>query len=69
MLLRRFLAKATKGKQISQPQAFQAGLPWNKNFILRSGANIFVSEILVQGRCVVHSVYYSASWIDIIYRN
>ena len=24
---------------------------WNNNFMLRSGANIFVSQILVQGRC------------------
>ena len=26
--------------------------PCNNNFMLRSGANIFVSPILVQGRCV-----------------
>ena len=25
--------------------------PWNNNIMLRSGANIFVSQILVQGRC------------------
>ena len=25
--------------------------PWNNDFMLRSGANIFVSQILVQGRC------------------
>ena len=24
---------------------------WNNNFMLRSGANIYVSQILVQGRC------------------
>ena len=29
-------------------------LPWNNNFMPRSGANIFVSQILVQGRCVLH---------------
>ena len=26
-------------------------LPWNNNFMLKSGANIFVSQILVEGRC------------------
>ena len=25
--------------------------PWNNNFMLRSGANIFVSQMLVQGPC------------------
>ena len=26
-------------------------LPWNNNFMLKSGANIIVSQILVEGRC------------------
>ena len=25
--------------------------PWNNHFMLRSGANIFVSQVLVQGHC------------------
>ena len=34
-------------------------LPWNNNFMLRSGTNIFVSQILVQGRCVTRHRYLS----------
>ena len=28
--------------------------PWNNNFMLRSGVNNFVSQILVQGGCVLY---------------
>ena len=33
--------------------SYEDFLPWKNNFMLKSGANIFVSQILVQGRCVM----------------
>ena len=32
--------------------------PWNNHFMLRSGANIFVSQIPVQGRCDIQLYIY-----------